>query len=712
MNKFQKILNIILGNEPEKKEVTGNIIPFRPTGSFGLGEPAPMDSRAQMEAYRSWVYSAANKISSNLAWILSDNTRLFRRKGPKDMKEVETHDILNLLDRVNDNMTRYDLFELLGLHLELVGEAFWWKIKNKAGKPVEIWPWINPSYMNVVPGKDEFIKGYIYIDPGTGQSIPFSPDEIVHFKYTNPSNPYRGISPVKAAEISIASDRQANKWNWTFFKNGGRPLLVLSVPGTLTQEQYNRVVTQWENRHQGTDNAHKLAVIESGNGSEKTEVKEIGIRQKDMDFIEQRKMNKEEIYEIFGIPKGMMSGDVNRSTSQEHQAFFMENTIIPKVRKILSVMNEFLVRDFGNDGMFFDFDDPSPKNVERDIKYYESGIQNGWLTPNEVRKLENLETVKDKGADDLYIPNNLTPIATSKGTSKGRDFHLKKMGQSESEIVYNITKNEVEKSKKNIEKKSKMFKGMDEQQKENIWREKILRTNEDEEGMTKMLIKEFKRQEQSVLESVSTKSYKQISFNFDIKKESDRLKGMFEPFVRIIINKYGEQALTSLLPDVQFSDGTERVKRYLNQEGLKFAKAVNKTTKEAIKDELRKGVEAGEGITKLKNRIKLVFKQATSIRAERIARTEVSRASNMATEEGWIQSGVVSKKEWLTALDERVCPYCAPMHGKIIKLGRDFFKKGSSFKGDAQKPLNFGYSDVTAPPLHVSCRCTLIPVIE
>jgi len=90
--------------------------------------------------------------------------------------------------------------------------------------------------------------------------------------------------------------------------------------------------------------------------------------------------------------------------AEAHKAVFIEETIVPKLRKIVSYLNEFLLPDYGDDTLFFDFDDPSPRNVEIALKYYESGIKNGWLAPNEVREEEGYKGFE--GGDNLFLPLN------------------------------------------------------------------------------------------------------------------------------------------------------------------------------------------------------------------------------------------------------------------------------------------------------------------
>jgi SPP1 gp7 family putative phage head morphogenesis protein len=88
-------------------------------------------------------------------------------------------------------------------------------------------------------------------------------------------------------------------------------------------------------------------------------------------------------------------------------------------------------------------------------------------------------------------------------------------------------------------------------------------------------------------------------------------------------------------------------------------------------------------------------------RSERIARTETIRASNFSTEEAYKESGIVEAKEWLTTKDERTDDECNDLDGKIIPLGKSFQSKKEN-----------GYETVQFPPIHVNCRCTLLPVVS
>lgn len=111
----------------------------------------------------------------------------------------------------------------------------------------------------------------------------------------------------------------------------------------------------------------------------------------------------------------------------------------------------------------------------------------------------------------------------------------------------------------------------------------------------------------------------------------------------------------------------------------------------------------------MENKILNIYAFSDEVRAAQVARTETFRTANDATKSAWKQTGVVKTIKWYTAADEAVCPWCEPMNGKIISIDDNFFDKGDSHTGSDGSTLDISYSDVGAPPLHVSCRCYTRP---
>lgn len=98
-------------------------------------------------------------------------------------------------------------------------------------------------------------------------------------------------------------------------------------------------------------------------------------------------------------------------------------------------------------------------------------------------------------------------------------------------------------------------------------------------------------------------------------------------------------------------------------------------------------------------------------RRELIARTESIRSSARGSE-ALYKEWQIQYKQWITAIDDRTCPWCLPMDGKIIAIGESWFRRGEQWNvevGEHMRTLRFDYEDVTGPPLHPNCRCALLP---
>jgi SPP1 gp7 family putative phage head morphogenesis protein len=208
--------------------------------------------------------------------------------------------------------------------------------------------------------------------------------------------------------------------------------------------------------------------------------------------------------------------------------------------------------------------------------------------------------------------------------------------------------------------------------------------------MIVLLRKYFNKQERRVLSTVKS----QVNFNFNLAKETTRARMDFTPFIRDIVAKYGDETF-EFLGLTGFDNSSTNVRSFLKKDGLQFAKDINKTTKKRISNAIADGTEAGESIVSIRNRVRDVYKQASTSRAMTIARTEISRASTFATVEGYKQSKVVKGKEWLAEFDSHTCELCSSMHGEVVSINENF-----SLGGD--------------PPgvTHPNCRCLVLPVLK
>lgn len=182
----------------------------------------------------------------------------------------------------------------------------------------------------------------------------------------------------------------------------------------------------------------------------------------------------------------------------------------------------------------------------------------------------------------------------------------------------------------------------------------------------------------------------------------------------MVIGDWAEKELGRIIIGVSFDIEAPTVLEFIDNYSYKF-RNINEETASLLNAELRKAVEAGEGIPQITKRIRTLFTGMQKERAYMIARTETLRAMNAGTEESYIQSGVVISKVWLTALDERTCPFCSEMNGKELGLGGVWYEQGSVMTViDAEgkeRNLSLNYEPILRPPLHPYCRCCLKPVV-
>jgi HK97 family phage portal protein len=679
--------------------------------SFDSTVVPEMDKKAQMEQYKSWAYACIRKIATEVADI---NLFLYKKDIDGENEEVETHDAIDTLHKANDIMTFYDLIEHYETMMQLTGECFWWLVKGTNGKIVKIYPFFKPYLMDVVAGdNDNLVKGYVYNNQGTGEKIPFAADEMIMFKFVNPSNPYRGVSPIKACDYALAVDDKAIKYNYQFFKNSALPDGVLKTPNTLQDKQFERLREQWENKHKGADNAHKIAILENG-----LEFQQVGFSQNDLQFTQYRTFTRDEILAIFNVPKSVLgiTTDVNRSNAEATIAMFKSQVIQPLMKKLVNSLNEFYLPHFDKtDELFFDFDNPAPANQEMELAYYNSGLNpaNPWLTVNEVRKMEGFDKIE--GGDELKKPS------VSPETPPGDDLDEEAITIPKQHNIRKARRTKRQMVKESLimpENKKVLSKLLDKEkvdtkQKERdmLWFAKIAKTDKDEARMAVMLNQQFSRQEKKVLDtlSVSKSAKAEANFTFDTEAEDKLFVKVFSPEIERLIMKYGEDALRQL--GLHGFNSNVEIQKWLKKMTIKFSESTNFTTYEDLNNTLAEGVAKGESMPKLSQRVADYFETARDSRSNAIARTEVARSSNYGMVEAWKQSGVVEKKEWVTAFDERTCGFCESMDGKAIGLDEVYYEKGSEEtytddKGNT-KIIKFDYADVANADAHVNCRCTL-----
>lgn len=197
-------------------------------------------------------------------------------------------------------------------------------------------------------------------------------------------------------------------------------------------------------------------------------------------------------------------------------------------------------------------------------------------------------------------------------------------------------------------------------------------------------------------------------WTFDVTASRGRLMGRLMPLTIEMMRAQSEFAFDLTGDEDLEFQVNERVIAYVRDRIDHFAETTNDETIRLIEETISEGIQQGDTLYKLKQRISAVYFNANTIRAERIARTETIAASNEAALEAYRQSPITIAKEWHA--EPSACEFCGAMNGKIVGLEEAFVPLGGSVEGTDEGTYQVNYQTVTHPPLHPNCRCAIVPV--
>jgi len=311
-------------------------------------------------------------------------------------KEKATdHPLYFLLhDEPNPEMTSFVFRETLMGHLLLWGNAYAQIMRDNNGNVVELYPLL-PDKMSV----DRTDAGEIYyIYDKDGELIPLSQHDVLHI----PGLGFDGLvgySPIAMAKNAVGMAIAVDEFGSKFFANGANPSGVLEHPGVLKDPK--RVRDSWNAVYQGSNNANKVAVLEEG-----MSFKTISIPPEQAQFLETRKFQINEIARIFRIPPHMV-GDLEKSSFSniEQQSLeFVMYTLDPWVIRLEQAFKKalFSVEDKKKYFIKFNVSGLLRGDFASRMQGYSIGIQNGFMSPNDARDLEDMNKIEH---GDIYCIN-------------------------------------------------------------------------------------------------------------------------------------------------------------------------------------------------------------------------------------------------------------------------------------------------------------------
>lgn len=374
-------------------------------GGSSAGKNVNERSAMQMTA----VYSCVRILAEAVAGL---PLHLYRYKEDGGKERAIDNNLYHLLhDEPNKEMSSFIFRETLMTHLLLWGNAYAQIIRNGKGEVVALYP-LMPNKMQVDRDENGELY-YIYTRSSDeaktmdGVTVYLTPRDVLHI----PGLGFDGLvgySPIAMAKNAIGLAIATEEYGAKFFANGAAPSGVLEHPGTIKDP--SRLRENWNSTFGGSANSGKVAVLEEG-----MKYTPISISPEQAQFLETRKFQIDEIARIFRVPPHMV-GDLEKSSFSniEQQSLeFVKYTLDPWVIRWEQSLSRALFNEDEKRKYFFKFNLEGllRGDYESRMSGYAVARQNGWMSANDIRELENMDKIPAEDGGDLYLINgNMLPL--------------------------------------------------------------------------------------------------------------------------------------------------------------------------------------------------------------------------------------------------------------------------------------------------------------
>ena len=376
-------------------------------GQSAAGKTVTESTAMQMAA----VYACVRVLSESIASL---PLHVYKRGENGDQEKAEEHPLFFLLhDEPNPEMSSYTLRETLMAHLLLYGNAYTQIIRNGRGEVMGLYP-LMPNRMRVE--RDDKTGQLFYrhtrydAEPPTMEqnTVILDAADVLHIPGLS-FDGLVGMSPIAACRNAVGAGLAADEYSSRYYANGAAPMGILETPTLINNPELLR--QSWNEAFGGSRNAGKVAVLEQG-----TTFKPISLSPQDSQLLETRKFSVEEICRIFRVPPHLVQ-DLERATfnniEQMSLDFVMYSLTPWIIRWEQSLSRSLLSREEKKQySIRFNVDGLLRGDYKSRMEGYAVGINNGFMCPNDVRRLEGFDLIpEEKGGNTYMVQGAMIPLS-------------------------------------------------------------------------------------------------------------------------------------------------------------------------------------------------------------------------------------------------------------------------------------------------------------
>lgn len=394
-------------------------------GGSTSGKQVTERSAMQMTA----VYSCVRILSEAVAGLPLHLYRYKEGGGKEKAIDLPLYRLMH--DEPNPEMSSFVFRETLMTHLLLWGNAYAQIIRNGKGEVIALYP-LMPNKMRVERDENgslyyEYIHSSDEADTMKNTTVRLTPYNVLHI----PGLGFDGLvgySPIAMAKNAIGMAIACEEYGAKFFANGAAPSGVLEHPGVIKDPQ--KVREAWQSQFGGSQNANKIAVLEEG-----MKYTPISISPEQAQFLETRKFQINEIARFFRVPPHMV-GDLEKSSFSniEQQSLeFVKYTLDPWVMRWEQSLSRALFTEEEKKTLFFKFNVEGllRGDYQSRMNGYATARQNGWMSANDIRELENMDKIPAEQGGDLYLINGSMLPMQNAGAYANKESNKEETEQDE-----------------------------------------------------------------------------------------------------------------------------------------------------------------------------------------------------------------------------------------------------------------------------------------
>ena len=632
---------------------------FGATGNTAAGVNVNEQSALSSTA----IWRAVSLVSQTIGAL---PLHMYERDGNRAKNKAINHQLYKTMhDEPNPEQTAMEFREMLQAHALTWGRAHAEIQVDSRGK-IRLWP-ITPDRVEPMRTKDRDSLVYRVHLPDGGHRILLA-DEIFTLKGLG----YGLNSTYNVIQLfreSIGLTLAAEEFGARFFGNGATMGGILEHPGKLNEESFKHLKESMDERHKGLSNAHRLLILEEG-----MKYQEIAVPPDKAQYIETRRYQINDVARIIGVPPHKLA-EMSQATFSniEHQTIeFVQDTINPWCVRWEQGLSRQLLSDTEKQKYFFkhNLSGLMRGDFKTRMEGYSIGRQNGWLSANDIREMEDMNPVNN---GDIYlIPLNMVSADQAAATP-----------------ILAEPEDEPEPTRSLREKRSNAASRM--------------RLNEIYKPLIRNAVEEIIKRERADILREAEKVFKNrdyFAFNEKLMNFYEDHKEFMSKKITPVMTSFAEAVHAAAAEEIDVDPQmTERHRGFLNAYITGFI--ARHVTKQSLRmSELAKSTEPIEAL-------EAEFDQIQKTGIDGIA-NEQSVQAGAAFAKFTFLAGGITKLVWVANSD--ACEFCSTLNGKVVGIQESFVTSGESVSSStgANSPMAIGHN-IGHPPLHGGCQCNVLP---